>query len=190
VDDFPVNLRPEDTGARLRAVRELAGLSPRDVARAAGLTPHEIAAAERGRRRLSTDELGALATALNVAPDVLISAGTGAMPLDAAEAGRGTTAIATDPGPHAAPSPDASRRERRRDFQTRKQVEDSWADLREQMESVIRHCMRVSTVGSGDDVSELLDSLEVAIRQLKISRSFQRELDRHERTLAAARARQ
>ena len=177
MDDF-VNLRPEDTGARLRAVRELAGLSPRDVARAAGLTPHEIAAAERGRRRLSTDELGALATALNVAPDMLISAGTG------------PTATATDPDLDATPSPDASRRERRRDFNTRKQVEDSWADLRVQMESVIRQCLRVSTVGSGDDVPELLDSLEVAIRQLKISRSFQRELARHERMLAAARARQ
>jgi transcriptional regulator with XRE-family HTH domain len=190
VDDFQVDLRPEDTGARLRAVRELAGLSRGDVARAAGLTPHEIAAAERGRRRLSTDELGALATALNVAPNMLISAGAGPMRLDATETGFAATTTATEPDPGAEPPPGTSRRERRHDFSTRKQVEDSWADLRVQMESVIRQCMRVSTVGSGDDVSELLDSLEVAIRQLKLSRSFQRELARHERTLAAARARQ
>ncbi|MFI5053747.1 MAG: helix-turn-helix domain-containing protein, partial [Acidimicrobiia bacterium] len=66
MEDLQPELRPEDTGARLRAVRELAGLSPREVARAAGLSRHEIEAVERGRRRVSQDELDALADALNV----------------------------------------------------------------------------------------------------------------------------
>jgi hypothetical protein len=79
--------------------------------------------------------------------------------------------------------------ERRQDFFGRKRVEDSWTDLRGEMEGVIRQCMRVSTIGSGDDALALLDSLESEIRRLKINRTFQRAVARHERTITEARTR-
>ena len=75
VDPQPVAVRPEDLGARLRAVRELSGVSTRDVARSAGLGTRELRAAERGAKRLSPDQLHALAGALSVDPDVLVGVG-------------------------------------------------------------------------------------------------------------------
>jgi transcriptional regulator with XRE-family HTH domain len=64
-----------DLGARVRAVRELAGLQPREVAKAAGMGRRELQAVERGSKRLTGDELRALAGALGVDPDVLVGVG-------------------------------------------------------------------------------------------------------------------
>jgi transcriptional regulator with XRE-family HTH domain len=163
-------IRPEDIGARVRAVRELAGLSPRDVGQAAGLSGREVAAVERGSRPVSVDELRAIAAALHVSAKVLVAAAP------APAQGQQPALTPADPGA-----------DRRRDFNTRKWVEDSWSDLRAEMEDVIRQCMRVSTVGSGDDVPALLDGLERELRRLRINADFQRELIRHERTVAQAR---
>jgi transcriptional regulator with XRE-family HTH domain len=163
-------IRPEDIGARVRAVRELAGLSPRDVGQNAGLSGRELAAIERGSRPVSVEELRAIAAALHVSAKVLVAG-----------------APAPVPGVPPVAAPAAAGRERRRDFNTRKWVEDSWSDLRAEMEDVIRQCMRVSTVGSGDDVPALLDALEAELRRLRVSPDFQRELIRHERTVAQAR---
>ena len=90
-------LRPEDTGARLRAVRELAGLSSRDIARAAGIGKRELAAAERGKQRLTQDQLRALAGALGIEPDVLVSAGVGHLDQQASEADRIDAFVGHDP---------------------------------------------------------------------------------------------
>jgi transcriptional regulator with XRE-family HTH domain len=200
VEDSPAELRPEDTGARLRAVRELSGLSSRDVARAAGLTRREVAMVERGRRRLSTDELRALAGALNIDAEVLTADGLGAADRATTDGERIDAVIGHDPDrwdampaspaelPKALPV-DLPDPERRQDFFGRKRVEDSWTDLRGEMEGVIRQCMRVSTIGSGDDALALLDSLESEIRRLKINRTFQRAVARHERTITEARTR-
>ena len=49
------------TGMRVRAVRELSGMSRHDDARSTGLTRREIAAVERGSRTLDADEARALA---------------------------------------------------------------------------------------------------------------------------------
>jgi transcriptional regulator with XRE-family HTH domain len=198
VDEFQPELRPEDTGARLRAVRELTGLSSRDVARAAGLTKREVAAVERGRRRLTVDELRAVSGALNVDPEMLAADGLGAADRATTESERIDAVAGHDPDqwgelpespadlPPAIPL-ELPNSERRTDFMTRKRVEDSWADLRAEMEGVIRQCMRLSTIGSGDDPLEMLDSLEAEIRQLKTNRNFHREVGRHERTIAQAR---
>jgi hypothetical protein len=78
--------------------------------------------------------------------------------------------------------------ERRRDLNTRKRVEDSWADVRGQMEGVIRQAMRISTIGSGDDIRELLDSLDLEIRRLKTNNNFLRGIARHERIVENTRS--
>ncbi len=79
--------------------------------------------------------------------------------------------------------------ERRRDLATRNRVEDSWNDVRSQMDDVIRRCVRVSSIGSGDDVRELIDDLEIEIRRLKVSQGFVRGVANHERIVAQARSR-
>src|SRR6185295_8542677 len=66
------DIRPEDIGTRLRTVRELPGARTGDVAKSAGLSRRELQAAERGAKRLSADQLHALAGALSVDPDVLV----------------------------------------------------------------------------------------------------------------------
>jgi transcriptional regulator with XRE-family HTH domain len=192
VEEFAEVLRPEDTGARLKAVRELAGLSSRDIARAAGISKRDLAAAERGKQRLTQEQLRALAGALGIDPEVLVSAGVGQLDDQASEADRIDAFVGHDPDewdalpaspsqlpaalPVNMPNP-----ERRRDLNTRKRVEDSWADLRGQMEGVIRQAMRISTIGSGDDIRELLDSLDLETRRLKTNNNFLRGIARHER---------
>jgi transcriptional regulator with XRE-family HTH domain len=185
VDRFQPELRPEDTGARLRAVRELTGLSSRDVARAAGLSKREVAAVERGRRRLTLDELRAVSVALNVDPQMLTADTGDGIRRHEPDHGHALPAASPEPAP-AAPF-ELPNSERRRDFMTRKRVEDSWSDLRAEMDGVIRQCMRVSTIGSGDDALGMLDALEAEIRSLKTNRTFHREVARHERTIAEVR---
>ncbi len=198
MEEFGEQARPEDTGARLRAVRELAGLSSRDIARAAGISKRELAAVERGRRRLTQDELRSLAGALGVDPEVLVSAGLGELDHTTTEGERIDAVIGHDPDQwHAMPqSPadlppalpvDLPDPERRHNLATRQRVDDSWNDLRGQMEGVIRQCVLVSTMGSGDDVRAMLDALEVEVRRLKASHSFIRGIARHEQIRAQAR---
>ena len=97
MEEFEVSIRPEDTGARLRAVRELAGLTTRDVARAAGLSRREIGLVERGKRILDPDELRALAGALGVEPEVLVSQGLGELGPATTEADRIDAVAGHDP---------------------------------------------------------------------------------------------
>jgi transcriptional regulator with XRE-family HTH domain len=198
VEEFAEILRPEDTGARLRAVRELAGLSSRDIARAAGISKRELAAAERGKQGLTQDQLRALAGALGIDPEVLVSVGVGHLDDQASEADRIDAFVGHDPDewdalpaspsqlPPALPvnMPDP---ERRRELSTRKRVEDSWTDVRGQMDGVVRQAMRISTIGSGDDVREVLDSLDLEIRRLKTNNNFLRGIARHERLVEQVR---
>jgi len=198
VEAFGEQLRPEDTGARLRAVRELAGLSSRDIARAAGISKRELAAAERGKQRLTQDQLRALAGALGIEPDVLVSAGVGQLDEQASEADRIDAFVGHDPdqwdelpaSPSRLPAPlpvNLPNPERRRDLGSRKRVEDSWTDVRGQMDGVIRQAMRITVIGSGDDIRELLDSLDLEIRRLKTSHNFLRGVARHERLIEQVR---
>ena len=200
VEEYGDLARPEDTGARLRAVRELAGLSSRDIARAAGISKRELAAVERGKHRLTQDELRSLAGALGVDPEVLVSAGLGELDQQTSDGERTDEVIGHDPDQwHEVPETAADLPaalpvnlpivERRRDLSTRKRVEDSWNDVRSHMDGVIRQCMRVSTIGSGDDVRELIDDLEIEIRRLKVSHAFIRGVARHEQIIAQARSR-
>jgi transcriptional regulator with XRE-family HTH domain len=198
VDQFGEDLRPEDTGARLRAVRELAGLSSRDIARAAGISKRELAAAERGKQRLTQEQLRALAGALGIEPEVLVSAGLGQLDQQASESDRIDAFVGHDPdgwdalpaSPSALPPAlpvDLPNPERRRDPMSRKRVEDSWTDVRSEMDGVIRQCMKVSTIGSGDDIREMLDMLEIEVRRLKTSHTFLRAVARHERLITQVR---
>ncbi len=198
MEDFGEQARPEDTGARLRAVRELAGISSRDVARAAGISKRELAAVERGRHRLTQDELRSLAGALGVDPEVLVSAGLGELDHTTTEGERIDAVIGHDPDQwHTLPQSPADLPpalpvnlpdpERRHQLATRHRVDDSWNEVRGQMDGVIRQCMLVSTMGSGDDVREMLDALEIEIRRLKASHSFIRGVARHEQIRAQAR---
>jgi transcriptional regulator with XRE-family HTH domain len=197
VDEFEEQLRPEDIGARLRAVRELAGLSSRDIARAAGISKRELAAAERGKQRLTQEQLRALAGALGVEPEVLVSAGV-QLDRQASESDRIDAFVGHDPdGWDALPASPSQlppslpvnmpNPERRRDLNTRKRVEDSWTDVRGQMDGVIRQAMRISTIGSGDDVREVLDTLDLEIRRLKTNHNFLRGVARHERLIEQVR---
>jgi len=201
VDASRDELRPEDTGARLRAVRELAGLDQRIAAREAGLSRRELDAAERGRRRLTNAELEKLAAALRVAPDVLAvrendrafgrPVGLGAeqppgpahetvtAPEDdlfAALDALGTTANL----PHG---------ERRRDFRTRERIEASFQTVRNEMEEVLIACSALISANSGDDVQDLLLRLGAEIDRLRHKRSFLRNASRHQRELARVRGR-
>ncbi len=198
MEEFEVSIRPEDTGARLRAVRELAGLTTRDVARAAGLSRREIGLVERGKRILDPDELRALAGALGVEPEVLVSQGLGELGPATTEADRIDAVAGHDPDHwHALPVSaadlppalpvDLPDPERRNDLDTRRRVEESWAELRAELDDVLTRCARLSQATSGDDVRDLVDGLETEIRVLKGDRAFQRELAKHERMIGRAR---
>ena len=129
MDSHP-ELKAEDLGARIRAVRELTGAEQRDVAKAAGMSRRDLQAAERGVKRLSSRELDALAGALGVDPDVLTGVGfdgeltragsvvDGHDPLPGGD-GRQTDVPTTLPTP-----------ERRKDASTRQYIERSWREVR------------------------------------------------------------
>jgi transcriptional regulator with XRE-family HTH domain len=201
VVDSQHDIRPEDMGARLRAVRELAGANTRDVARSAGLSRRELQAAERGVRRLSADQLHALAGALAVDPDVLVGVGfEGELVRSGSVDDRIDQAIGHDPDhwdnlpasvddlPPALPV-DLPNPERRRDYTTRNRVERSWREVRNEMGDALTSCARLISAGSGDDVRRLIERLERDLEQLKSKRTFQRNLADHERTLEQARSR-
>jgi transcriptional regulator with XRE-family HTH domain len=193
-------LKAEDLGARVRAVRELAGAHQREVAKAAGMSRRELQAAERGAKRLSTAELRAVAGALGVDPDVFVGVGYDG---DLVRAGsledRIDAVVGHDPDhwddlpasvddlPPALPV-DLPNPERRKDFVTRERIERSWRDVRNEMGDALTSCARLVSAGSGDDVRRLIERLERDLTALKAKRTFQRNLADHERALVRARA--
>ena len=199
--ESPKELRAEDLGARLRAVRELSGAHQRDVAKAAGLSRRELQAAERGVKRLSADELRALAGALGVDPDVLVGVGfEGELVRAGSVEDRIDNFVGHDPDhwddlPESADDLPASlpmdlpNPERRKDFTTRNRIERSWREVRNEMGDTLTSCARLISAGSGDDVRRLIERLETDLKQLKARRAFQRNLADHERALQRARGR-
>ncbi len=191
-------LRSDDLGARLRAVRELAGADQRAVAKAAGLSRRELQAAERGVKRLTPDELHALAGALGVDPDVLVGVRFEGELVRASVEERIDQTIGHDPArwndlpesaadlPPALPMnlPDP---ERRKDYATRDRIEQSWRDVRNEMGDALTSCARLISAGSGDDLRRLVERLERDLEQLKSRRSFRRSVADHERALERVR---
>jgi transcriptional regulator with XRE-family HTH domain len=186
-------------GARLRAVRELSGANSRDVAKSAGLSRRELQAAERGAKRLSPDQLRALAGALSVDPDVLVGVGfEGDLVRAGSVEDRIDQVIGHDPDgwdafpagveglppalPVNLPNP-----ERRRDYTTRPRIEQSWREVRNEMGDALTSCARLISAGSGDDTRRLIERLEADLQQLKSRRSFQRNLADHERAVLKVR---
>lgn len=191
--------KAEDLGARVCAVRELAGLSQREVAQDAGMGRRDLQAVERGTRTLSGDELGALAAALGVDPDVLVGVGfegdlvrAGSVDRRIDEViGHGAEHRDDLPGsvsdlPPASPV-NLQNAERRQDTLTRSRIEQSWHDVRAEMGDALTSCARLLSAGSGDDVRRLVERLERDLQQLKSRRTFQRNLADHERALDRAR---
>ena len=177
--------KAEDLGARVRAVRELAGRQQREVAQAAGMGRRDLQAVERGTRNLSGNELRALAAALGVDADVLVGVGFEG---DLVRAGSVDQRFGEvrDHGPDdlAPASPlNQSNPERRQDIPTRSRIEQSWRDLRAEMGDTLTSCARLISAGSGDDVRRLVERLERDLQQLKSRRTFQRNLADHERAL-------
>jgi transcriptional regulator with XRE-family HTH domain len=177
VPDAHHEFKAEDLGARLRAVRELSGADQRDVANAAGLSRRELQAAERGAKRLTADELDALAGALGVDADVLVGVGFEGELKRAASEGEFPPA-----GSASLPSS-----ERRKDYNTRNLIEQSWRDVRGEMGDALTSCARLISAGSGDDVRRLVERLERDLQELVARREFQRKLADHERDLHRAR---
>lgn len=194
----PQGLKTEDLGARVRAVRELAGLHQKDVAKAAGMSRRELQAAERGAKRLSSIELRAIAGALGVDPEVLVGVGFEGELVRAPIEDRIDQVVGHDPDrwddlpasvddlppamPVNLPNP-----ERRKDFTTRNRIEESWRAVRGEMGDALTSCARLISAGSGDDVRRLVERLERDLLALKASRAFQQRLASHERDLARVR---
>jgi transcriptional regulator with XRE-family HTH domain len=164
------DVRSEDIGTRLRAVRELTGASTRDVAEAAGLSRRELQAAERGAKRLSPDQLHALAGALNVEPGVLVGASV--------EGARERARIAPGRTDQLDPLDQARRTERGDQW-----IEQSWREVRNEMRDVYASCVRLVQAGPGDGARELLERLDHDLRDLRSRPSFGQKLADHERAL-------
>ncbi len=185
----------EDLGARVRAVRELAGLQPREVAKAAGMGRRELQAVERGAKGLSATSSVRVAGALGVDPDVLVGVGFEG---DLVRAGSIDDQIdrvighdpehwddlpsSVDDLPPALPV-NLPNPERRKDYATRNRIEQSWREVRAEMGDTLTSCARLISAGSGDDVRRLVERLEQDLQQLKSRRTFQRNLADHERAL-------
>jgi transcriptional regulator with XRE-family HTH domain len=194
VPETTSELKSEDLGARVRAVRELAGVSQKDVAKAAGMSRRELQAVERGAKRLSSAELHAVAGALGVDPEVLVGVGFEGELVRAPVEQRIDEIVGHDPDrwhdlpasvadlPPALPV-DLPNPERRKDFATRNRIEQSWREVRGEMGDALTSCARLISAGSGDDVRRLIERLERDLQELKSKRTFQRNLADHERAL-------
>jgi transcriptional regulator with XRE-family HTH domain len=193
------DIRPDDIGTRLRAVRELTGVRLGDVAKSAGLSRRELQAAERGAKRLSADQLHALAGALSVDPDVLVGVGFEGELVRAGTANNRTgQVIGHDPErwddppnpvddlPPALPV-NLLNAQRRPDHATRQRIEQSWREVRNEMRETLTTCAQLVSAGAGDDVRRLVERLEYDLQVLKSSRTFQRNLADHERALTRVR---
>ncbi|MET0420119.1 MAG: helix-turn-helix transcriptional regulator [Acidimicrobiia bacterium] len=187
-------------GMRVRAVRDLSGMSRHDVARASGITRRELVAVERGSRALSIKEARALAGALGVERDAFTTAETiDALAGTAAfDATRIDDVIGHDPDhwhdlpedpadlPPALPF-DLPESERRTDLDTRQRIDNSWASVRREIDEVLAACSRVTNAGSGDDMRALLKDLEATVDRLDRRTSFQKHVNRHNTKLAKVR---
>jgi transcriptional regulator with XRE-family HTH domain len=198
VADLNHELKSEDLGARIKAVRELAGVEQRELARAAGLSRRELQNAERGLKRLSPDKLKAVADVFGVDPDVLVGVGFDGELKRAAVQGHfdGATQDAgrwsDHPAPTTSDAPPAlpvnlPNPERRKDFATRNRIEASWRDVRSEMGDALTSCARLISAGSGDDVRRLIERLERDLTELKTRRAFLRKLADHENALQRVR---
>jgi transcriptional regulator with XRE-family HTH domain len=189
------DIRPEDIGTRLRTVRELTGARTGDVAKSAGLSRRELQAAERGAKRLSADQLHALAGALSVDPDVLVGVGFEGDLVRAGTAddrtgqvvGRDPERWEDPPNPVddlLQPLPvNLLNADRRSDHATRHRIEQSWLDVRDGMHETLATCARLVGAGAGDDVRRLIERLEYDLQVLKTSHAFQRTLADHEQAV-------
>ena len=70
---------PLRIGARVRALRNEAGLTQAEIAEAAGITPESMSRIERGRLSPSTDLVTRLAAAIGVVPGALFERGPAAL---------------------------------------------------------------------------------------------------------------
>jgi len=180
-------LTAEDIGVRLRAVRELTGLSVGELAKASGVPRRDINAAEHGRRVLDAAGMRSVAGALGVAPGVLVSS---LPPSDTDEPGGGTARAATRrPTERPAPIPfDLPAAERRIDDDTRADLEKSWVAVRGDMQDVIEAATRLAMCASTDDPTALMRKVAFEIDKLDRKRSFQQNVARHQAELLEARA--
>lgn len=195
-------LTAEDIGVRLRAVRELTGLTVGQVSKASGVSRREINAAEHGRRVLDATAMRAVAGALGVAPGVLVSSlpnSKAEEPVDDATWGRTVDdVVGHDPErwhdlPATAadlPTPipfDLPSSERRIDEESRAKVEQSWVAVRGEMHEVLEAATRLAMCGSGDDPMTLMRNVTFEIDKLQRKRSFQMHVARHQAEVLEAR---
>jgi transcriptional regulator with XRE-family HTH domain len=198
-------LTAEDIGVRLRAVRELSGLSVSEVSKASGVSRRELHAAEHGRRVLDSSAMRAVAGALGVSPSVLVSVSPQALPDDSdfvdddITGARIDSVAGHDPGhwhdmpasPDDLPAPipfDLPASERRINGDTRADLEGSWVAVRNEMYEVIETATRLAMCGSSDDPIALMRNVEFEIDKLKRKRGFQRHVARHQAEVLKARA--
>ncbi len=196
-------LTAEDIGVRIRAVRELTGLTVGQVSKASGVSRRDINSAEHGRRVLDSAAMRALAGALGVAPGVLVSSSPQAQreePLSDAEFGAQVDSVVghdperwhdlpATPADLPAPIPfDLPSSERRIDADTRDQLEQSWVAVRSEMHEVIEAATRLAMCGSSDDPTVLMRTVEFEIDKVQRKRSFQKHVARHQAEVLQARA--
>ena len=178
-------LTAEDVGVRLRAVRELAGLTVGQVSKASGVPRRDINAAEFGRRVLDSASMRAVAGALGVAPTVLVSSSPNAV----RDEPRDDSASRAPAEPLGTPIAfDLPSSERRIDADAREKLERSWVAVRGEMHGVIEAATRLAMCGSGDDPSALMRAVEFEIDKIGRSRGFQTQVARYQAELLESRA--
>jgi len=178
-------LTAEDIGVRIRAVRELAGLTVGQVSKASGVPRRDINSAEHGRRVLDSAALRAVAGALGVSPGVLFSSS----PHAAREQSRDDSAFRTPVDAATGPVPfDLPSSERRIETDSRSDVEQSWVAVRGEMHEVLEAATRLAMCNSDDDPVTLMRNVEFEIDKLKRKRGFQQHVARHQAELLEARA--
>jgi transcriptional regulator with XRE-family HTH domain len=202
MDTARTGLTAEDIGVRLRAVRELTGLTVGQVSKASGVPRRDINAAEHGRRVLDADATRAVAGVLGVAPGVLVAPASHSVqdePLDDASWGQQVDEVVghdpdrwhelpATPADLPAPIPfDLPSSERRIDHDTRAKLDQSWVAVRNEMHEVIDAATRLAMCTSNDDPSALMRDLQFEIDKLHRKRSFQKHVARHQAEVLAAR---
>jgi transcriptional regulator with XRE-family HTH domain len=191
MDIARTGLTAEDIGVRLRAVRELSGLSVGEVSKASGVPRRDINAAEHGRRVLDAAAMRAVAGALGVQPGVLVSS----MPQPAPDEPEDSAyRIPVNPAARREPERplpiayDLPAAERRIDDDTRADLEQSWVAVRSEMHEVLDAATRLAMCGNTDDATVLMRNVVTEIDKLQRKRSFQQAVARHQAELLEARA--
>jgi transcriptional regulator with XRE-family HTH domain len=203
MDTARSELTAEDIGVRLRAVRELTGLTVGQVSKASGVPRRDINAAEHGRRVLDADATRAVAGALGVAPGVLVASGSKSVreePVDDETWGRQVDEVVghdpdhwhdlpATPADLPAPVPfDLPASERRVDHDTRAKLDQSWVSVHNEMHELIEAATRLAMCTCNDDPTALMRNVEFEIDKLQRKRSFQMHIARHQAEVLAARA--